>query len=49
MKNLKTLMVTDKTHKKLKSYCQAHNLKMTGIADQIINQYLQSKDDKSSR
>ena len=48
MNKLKTLMVTDKTHKKLKSYCQAHNLKMTGIADQIINQYLQSKDENKN-
>ena len=48
MNKLKTLMVTDKTHKKLKSYCQAHNLKMTGIADQIINEYLQSKDENSN-
>ena len=49
MKNLKTLMITDKTHKKLKTYCLKNNLKMKGIADQIINQYLQKQDGQSTR
>ena len=49
MIKLKTLMITDKTHKKLKSYCLKNNLKMKGIADQIINQYLAKQDGQSTR
>jgi len=46
---VKTLKISDETHKKLKDYCSIHLLKMNEWVDKILKEYIKKNEQKTNK